>query len=98
MAQASEEPLGKLLKEVSRWFYLTLRMLPAKIRSPIGLAYLLDRTTDTIADTELVAVEQRLEALRQLCERIQGQSDTLLNFGALARQQGSRAEGVLLEK
>jgi farnesyl-diphosphate farnesyltransferase len=98
MAQASEELLGKLLKEVSRSFYLTLRVLPAKIRSPIGLAYLLARTTDTIADTELVALEQRLEALRQLRERIQGQSDTPLDFGALARQQGSRAEGVLLEQ
>jgi farnesyl-diphosphate farnesyltransferase len=98
MAQASEELLGKLLKEVSRSFYLTLRVLPAKVRLPIGLAYLLARTTDTIADTELVALEQRLEALRQLRERIQGRSDTPLDFGTLARQQGSRAEGVLLEK
>jgi farnesyl-diphosphate farnesyltransferase len=98
MAQASEELLGDLLKEVSRSFYLTLRVLPAKVRSPIGLAYLLARTTDTIADTELVALEQRLEALRQLRERIQGRSDTPLNFGALAQRQGSRAEGVLLEK
>jgi farnesyl-diphosphate farnesyltransferase len=98
MAQASEELPGKLLKEVSRSFYLTLRVLPAKIRSPIGVAYLLARTTDTIADTELVALEQRLEALRQLSERIQGRSETPLDFGALARQQGSRAEGVLLEK
>ena len=98
MAQASEELLGDLLKQVSRSFYLTLRVLPAKIRSPIGLAYLLARTTDTIADTDLVALEQRLEALRQLCERIQGRSDTPLDFGALARRQDSRAEGVLLEK
>src|ERR1017187_8186609 len=45
----------------------------ASTSSPIGLAYLLARTTDTIADTDLVALEQRLEALRQLRERIQGQ-------------------------
>jgi farnesyl-diphosphate farnesyltransferase len=98
MAQASEELLGDLLKAVSRSFYLTLRVLPAKIRSPIGLAYLLARTTDTIADTELVALEQRLDALRQLRRRIQGQRETPLDFGVLAQQQGSRAEGVLLEE
>jgi len=98
MAQASEELLGGLLKEVSRSFYLTLRVLPGKVRASIGLAYLLARTTDTIADTELVALEQRLEALRQLRGRILGQRATPLDFGALARQQASRAEGVLLEK
>ena len=98
MAQASEELLGGLLKEVSRSFYLTLRVLPGKVRAPIGLAYLLARTTDTIADTELVALEQRLEALRHLRERIQGQRATPLDFGALAQRQGSQAEGVLLEK
>jgi hypothetical protein len=98
MAQASEELLGGLLKEVSRSFYLTLRVLPGKVRAPIGLAYLLARTTDTIADTELIALEQRLEALRRLRERIQGQHATPLDFGALAQRQASRAEGVLLEK
>ena len=87
-----------LLRDVSRSFYLTLRVLPGKVRTPIGLAYLLARTTDTIADTELVAPEQRLEALRALRERIQGRREAPLDFGALARQQGSRAEGVLLEK
>jgi farnesyl-diphosphate farnesyltransferase len=98
MTQTSEDLLGKLLKDVSRSFYLTLRVLPAKIRSPIGLAYLLARMTDTIADTELVALEQRLEALRQLRARIQGQGETPLDFGDLARRQASRAEGVPLEK
>jgi farnesyl-diphosphate farnesyltransferase len=98
VAQASEELLGGLLKEVSRSFYLTLRVLPGKVRAPIGVAYLLARTTDTIADTELVALEQRLEALRQLRERIQGQRTTPLDFGALAQQQASPAEGVLLKK
>ena len=98
MAQASKELLGGLLKEVSRSFYLTLRVLPGKVRAPIGLAYLLARTTDTIADTDLVALDQRLEALRQLRERIQGQHATPLDFGSLAQRQASRAEGVLLEQ
>jgi len=90
--------VSRLLREVSRSFYLTLRVLPGKVRSPIGLAYLLARTTDTIADTELVAPEQRLEALQALRERIQGQREVPLDIGALARQQGSHAERVLLER
>jgi farnesyl-diphosphate farnesyltransferase len=98
MAQASKELLSGLLKEVSRSFYLTLRVLPGKVRAPIGLAYLLARTTDTIADTKLLPLEQRLEALRALRERIRGQAATPLDFGALARQQASPAEGLLLEK
>jgi len=90
--------VSRLLRDVSRSFYLTLRVLPGKVRAPIGLAYLLARTTDTIADTELVAPEQRLAALRALRERIQGRSEARLDFGALARQQGARAEALLLER
>jgi farnesyl-diphosphate farnesyltransferase len=90
--------LNDLLKATSRSFYLTLRVLPARVRQQIGLAYLLARTTDTIADTELVPPAQRLDALQKLRERILGQSSTPLNFGELARQQGSPAEKLLLEK
>ncbi len=43
--------LGPLLKGVSRSFYLTLRILPAGMRDPVGLAYLLARAAGTIADT-----------------------------------------------
>ena len=61
-----------LLKRNSRSFYLTLRVLPRAIRHQIGLAYLLARTTDTIADTEIVSPGQRLNALDQLRERFLG--------------------------
>jgi farnesyl-diphosphate farnesyltransferase len=100
MAQASEELLSGLLRDTSRSFYLTLRVLPGSIRKPIGLAYLLARTTDTIADTGLVALEQRLDALHRFRQRIQGQAKEALplDFGELARHQASRAEGLLLEK
>jgi farnesyl-diphosphate farnesyltransferase len=90
--------LQELLKQTSRSFYLTLRVLPARVRPQIGLAYLLARTTDTIADTEIVPLDQRLGALQQLRERILGQNSAPLNFGELARQQGSPAEKLLLEK
>src|SRR3954464_13283316 len=90
--------LTSLLKDVSRSFYLTMRVLPASVRPQIGLAYLLARTTDTIADTEIVPLEQRLQALQALRERISGTSRQSLDFGELARQQGLPAERVLLER
>jgi farnesyl-diphosphate farnesyltransferase len=98
MSEARKELLGDLLKTTSRSFYLTLRVLPARVRPQIGLAYLLARTTDTIADTELVPIEQRLDALERLRERILGSSTTPLNFGELAQHQGLPAERLLLEK
>jgi len=97
----SAEPgtsLNDLLRATSRSFYLTLRVLPEAIRPQIGLAYLLARTTDTIADTDLVPLPQRLETLQKLRERIVGQSTAPLNFGELAEHQGTDAEKVLLEK
>jgi farnesyl-diphosphate farnesyltransferase len=98
MAREHNELLTDLLKAVSRSFYLTLRVLPKSIRPQIGLAYLLARTTDTIADTEIVGIEQRLQMLQALRERILGTSDAPLDFGQLAQQQGLPAERVLLEK
>ncbi len=99
VASANQKALfTDLLRQTSRSFYLTLRVLPGAIRPQISLAYLLARTADTIADTELVPIEQRLDALKRLRERIQGTSTAPLNLGALAQQQGSSAEKLLLEK
>jgi farnesyl-diphosphate farnesyltransferase len=92
------DALNQLLKATSRSFYLTLRVLPAAVRPQIGLAYLLARTTDTIADTDLVPLEQRLDALQRLRERILTSSTVPLNFGELAQHQGLPAERLLLEK
>jgi len=90
--------LNDLLRQTSRSFYLTLRVLPARVRPQIGLAYLLARTADTIADTEIVPLAHRLDALQKLRERMLGQNSAPLNFGELARQQGLAAEKSLLEK
>ncbi|MCY0389705.1 phytoene/squalene synthase family protein [Robbsia sp. Bb-Pol-6] len=64
--------LGPLLKSVSRSFYLTLRVLPAGMRDPVGLAYLLARAADTVADTSLIAPEQRLTLLLALRDQVNG--------------------------
>ncbi len=93
--------LGPLLKGVSRSFYLTLRVLPVGMRDPIGLAYLLARAADTIADTSLIPPEQRLELLLSLRSLVNGAADdgTLTQRMALevAGQQSLPDEKVLLE-
>src|SRR5271155_4019907 len=67
--------LGPLLKGVSRSFYLTLRVVPIGMRDPIGLAYLLARAADTIADTSLIPPAQRLELLLSLRSQVNGAPD-----------------------
>src|SRR5437899_11006110 len=61
-----------LLRSVSRSFYLSIRLLPALLREPIALAYLLARTSDTVADTSQIPVTVRMETLRLLSDGIQG--------------------------
>ena len=64
--------LGDLLKGVSRSFYLTLRVLPAGLRLPVGLAYLLARAADTIADTALISPELRRELILVFRSQVTG--------------------------
>ncbi len=92
--------LGSLLKSVSRSFYLTLRVLPTGMRDPVGLAYLLARAADTIADTSLIPPEKRMELLLSL----RSQVNSFLDEEALTRmavevasQQTDSDEKVLLE-
>jgi farnesyl-diphosphate farnesyltransferase len=93
--------LGPLLKGVSRSFYLTLRILPAGMRDPIGLAYLLARAADTIADTSLIAPAQRLELLLSLRAQVNGAADEGALTGRMAAQVASQQtqsdEKILLE-
>ena len=96
-----------LLKQVSRSFYLTLRVLPRSVKNQLSLAYLLARATDTVADTPLVAVERKREAVLQLRNGIaaacQGRMPALPDFGEFGAAhpsvvgQGTRAERALLE-
>lgn len=52
-----------ILKNVSRSFYLSLRLLPSGMRDGASLGYLLARTSDTIADTASVSVADRITLL-----------------------------------
>src|SRR4051794_28618789 len=83
-----------LLKEVSRSFFLTIRVLPGSIRHQIGLAYLLARATDTVADTQLLPVSRRLEALAALRDRILGNSTAKLSFTDFINAANAPVKGV----
>ena len=98
MRNGSPDLLSGLLKDVSRSFYLTLRALPRSVRSQIGLAYLLARASDTIADTDAVPQSDRLQVLELFRGRICGQRDQPLNLDRLAGGQSSAAERMLLER
>jgi farnesyl-diphosphate farnesyltransferase len=97
-SHAQSPLLTSLLRDVSRSFYLTMRMLPSAIRPQISLAYLLARATDTIADTDLIPFEERLSSLELLRERILGKREIPLNFGKIADRQGNPAEQLLLRR
>lgn len=100
--------MHKLLRQVSRSFYLTLQVLPHTVKPQLSIAYLLARAADTIADTGLVEVRKRMDALLQLRKSIEetaaGRPVSLPDFGVLAEAQNERegegtpAERTLLEK
>ena len=62
---------AEILRSVSRSFYLSIRFLPGQLREPIALAYLLARTTDTVADTAQISAIVRMETLKLLSNGIQ---------------------------
>lgn len=66
--------LGSLLASVSRAFYLSLRVLPHGCREPIALAYLLARSADSLADTDVVVQSDRLAALEAFVLALDGPS------------------------
>src|SRR6266571_3008776 len=89
-----------ILRSVSRSFYLSIRFLPAQLRQPIALAYLLARATDTIADTTGISRLVRIETLKMLSNGIQGKAsrdvvvDLIASFVPL---QANESEQRLLE-
>lgn len=83
MAMNTKDLGGPLLASVSRSFYLSIRILPRRLRAPIGLAYLLARASDTIADSAEVPVEVRLRHLAAFARMIRsGKPDGLAELQA----------------
>jgi farnesyl-diphosphate farnesyltransferase len=88
---------SEVLRSVSRSFYLSIRILPGRLRDPVALAYLLARATDTIADTVDVPAKVRGEGLRGLANAIQGESSLdasaklRASFAPLQKNEAERA-------
>ena len=99
-AAETAELIGPVLKSVSRSFYLSLAVLPAAVRPAVGIAYLLARTTDTIADTRLVAREERLDHLdalrRSLRDGVAARVERIA--AAVGPGQASASERRLVER
>jgi farnesyl-diphosphate farnesyltransferase len=69
-----------------------------KLRDPIGLAYLLARATDTVADTAIVSAPGRMDQLETLAGLIQGSlpRDAAASLKRFAAVQDDAAERALI--
>ena len=95
----SSDLLGDLLRRVSWSFYLSLRILPPALREPIGLAYLLARAADTVADTRIIPRPERLGHLATLRAAYAGSPDGVSELArACATHRTDDAERRLLER
>jgi len=89
-----------VLARVSRSFYLSIRILPNKLRDPVSLGYLLARASDTLADTSEIPAATRTENLQLLARGIQGEplGDAIVDLSAsIAPLQTDQAERALIE-
>jgi farnesyl-diphosphate farnesyltransferase len=93
---SASELLGPILRSVSRSFYISIRLLPRRLREPVGLAYLFARATDTVADTAEVPALVRAEMLSTLRAIIAGEIsrdatiDLIASFSPLQKSQSER--------
>jgi len=98
---SSTQALGRtILRSVSRSFYLSIRFLPQQLREPIALAYLLARTTDTVADTTRIPGAARMEALKMLSDEIQGKAsreEVINHVASFVPLQENASERTLLD-
>src|SRR5437899_10299641 len=91
---------GTVLRSVSLSFYLSIRFLPAQLREPVALAYLLARATDSVADTTGISNVVRIETLKMLSDGIRGKAsrDVVVNLTAsFVPLQANGSERQLLE-
>src|SRR5260370_3411450 len=94
------ELCGPILRTVSRSFYISIRFLPRRLREPVGLAYLLARATDPVADTAQIPALVRAEMLADLSSIVQGEvsPDALVDLvNSFAPLQTNDTERQLIE-
>jgi farnesyl-diphosphate farnesyltransferase len=93
--RSTAELRGQILRDTSRSFYLSIRLLPGGAGDPVALAYLLARATDTIADTADIDVATRQRELAALAGLIHG-GGAAHDFTAFAARQTNPAECALI--
>ena len=94
-----DDLLGVVLERVSRSFYLSLAILPRPLREPIGLAYLLARAADSVADTFLLPRPERLHHLDTLRRAYAGEAIAIAPVAtACLPHQAHAAERTLLTR
>ena len=88
-----------LVREVSRSFAISLRLLPGPMRGPVSLAYLLARASDTIADTADVSSEERMVWLDGFIAEIDGGSAAWrADLKRFSEKQSHAGERRLMER
>lgn len=73
-AASSSQTLPALLRGVSRSFYVSIRLLPGRLRQPVALGYLLARASDTLADTADLPADERSDLLEDWAGAIEARS------------------------
>ena len=94
LIDSSADPL---LKDTSRSFFLTLKVLPRSIRKQVGLLYLLARVADTIADSKIGEVDVLLNSLKSWDRATSEENGEMINLSTLANLQSNPSEERLLK-
>lgn len=93
-----------LLRQVSRSFDLSIRLLPALLQAPVAIGYLLARATDTVADTTALPLAERQNLLTLMSQAIDASQACTTRTAelnrltqAFAAQQTDRHERALMQ-
>ncbi len=97
-ASAAAGLLTDILPGVSRSFALSLRVLPAPLRHPLGVTYLVARAADTIADTRALPPGTRLAALHALRRSLSDGDSALPSLAGVTAGGQTPAERTLLAR
>ncbi len=84
--------LNSILKKVSRTLYLSLRALPAPVRKPRSVAYLLCRAADSVTDTGIIPLEARFHWIRTFPKILGPEKDRLPALEDISKEIPSTAE------
>ena len=74
-----------LLRQVSRSFDLSIRLLPPALQAPVAIGYLLARATDTVADTTALPLAERQDLLTLMSQAIDANQACTTRTAELSR-------------